>query len=137
MPPHLHIRFARDAEAVLIGQMVHGSHDAVPAVAWEAVNPFWLVAEQVGEVIGCVQLCYSRPIGRLEFLSFLPSLPYRTRALAVRRLLDLGCVTLRMHGASSVAGCVPFTERAWRDILKDNGCRVLSSGNVMVKEVAA
>ncbi len=130
------VRFARDSEGILIAQMVHGSHDAVPTTGWERVAPYWLVATHADEAIGALQVCYSSPIGRLEFLSFVPGLPFRVRAAAVRALLTLGSATLAMAGCHVVAGCVPFDQKAYRDVLKANGCTVLSSGNVLIRDVA-
>lgn len=130
------VRFARDGEGMAIAQMVHCSHDAVPNTTWEKVYPFWMVAEREGELIGCVQVCYSIPVGRMEFMSFVPNLPFRTRALAVKALLHLGSLTLKKSGAQVVAGCLGFEQKGFKQILKDQGCVVLTSGNVLARKVA-
>jgi hypothetical protein len=132
----IHVRFARDGEAMLIAQMVHASHDAVPNVTWTNVYPYWMAAEHEGEVVGCVQLCYSIPIGRMEFMSFLPDLPFRTRAMAVKALLNLGELTLKKTGAQVVAGTLGFDQKSFRDILKAQGATVAMSGNILTKRVA-
>lgn len=132
----IHVRFARDAEGMMIAQMVHGSHEHVPHVGWEKVYPYWLLAEHQGEPVAAVQLCYSLPVGRLEFLSFIPGLSYRVRALVVRSMLSLAMATLAKTGCHSVAGCVPFDQRSYRDILKANGCEVLMSGNILLHHVS-
>ena len=132
----IRVRFARDSEGMAIAQMVHCSHDAVPNVAWDKVYPYWMAAEKDGELIGCVQVCYSIPVGRMELLSFAPNLPYRTRALAVKALLNLGVLTLKKSGAQVVAGCLGFEQKSFKDILKGLGCTVLTSGNVLQKAVA-
>jgi hypothetical protein len=129
-------RFARDSEGMAVAQMVHCSHEAVPNVTWGKIYPYWMVAEKDGEIVGCVQVCYSMPIGRLEFLSFAPNLPFRTRALAVKALLNLGTLALKNTGAQMVAGCVGFEQKSFKEILKAHGCRVLTSGNVLAREVA-
>lgn len=119
----------------MIAQMVHSSHDAVPNTGWERVFPYWMVAEQQGEVIAALQVCYSSPIGRLEFLSFVPNLPFRTRGLAAHALLSLGSATLAKTGCHAVAGSVPNDQQSYHDVLKANGCTILSHGSVMVREV--
>jgi len=129
------VRFARDAEGMAIAQLVHTCHEGVPKADWSKVYPNWMVAEKDGEVIGCVQLCYAKPIGRLEFLSFVPGLPYRTRALAVRSLLSLASMALRHSGATAVAGTVGFEQKSFKEILKKNDCRVVVSGNVFVRAI--
>lgn len=130
------VRFAHDAEGSSIAQMVHCSHEAVPNVPWTKVYPSWVVAERDQELVGCVQVCYGVPIGRLEFLSFIPGLSYRTRALATKALLSLGCLSLKKSGASSVAGTVAFGHHSFKDILKRNECSIVSSGNVFLRAVA-
>jgi hypothetical protein len=132
----IHVRFARDSEGMVIAQMVHCSHEAVPHTTWEKVYPYWMVAEKDEEIIGCVQVCYSIPVGRMEFMSFLPNLPFRTRALAVKALLNLGALTLKKSGAQVVAGLLGFDQKVFKAHLKAEGCTVLASGNVMAKAVA-
>lgn len=129
------VRYARDSEGSAIAQMVHSCHDHVPVAEWAPIYPYWLAAEHDGEMIGCVQVCYSAPVGRLEFLSFLPNLPYRTRALAVKALLGLGELTLRKTGAKAIAGCLGFEQKGFKEILKGEGCRVVMSANVMARAV--
>lgn len=130
------VRFARDAEGMAIAQMVHCSHDAVPAADWSKVYPSWILAEKDGETIGCMQVCFGLPAGRLEFLSFIPGLPFRTRALAVMALLNMGTLTLKKHGATAAAGTVDFSQKSFKQVLKNNGCVVATSGNVFMKAVA-
>lgn len=130
------VRYARNSEGMAIAQMVHTCHTGVPNVSWTAIYPYWLVAEKDGEVIGCVQLCYSAPVGRLEFMSFVEGLPYRTRALAVKSMLMLATLTLqKATGASAVAGCLAFDQGRFKEILKAEGCRVVMSANVMVRTI--
>lgn len=130
------VRFARDSEGMAIAQMVHGSHAAVPNAGWDQVYPYWMVATKDDEPIGCVQICYSLPIARMEFLSFVPGLPYRTRALAVKALLSLATLTLKETGAQAVAGCLGFEQRGFKEILKAEGCITLMSGNIIARAVA-
>lgn len=132
----IRVRFARDSEGMAIAQMVHASHDGVPNVPWDKVYPSWAVAEKDDEIVGCIQVCYGVPIGRLEFLSFAPNLSFRTRALAVKALLNLGALSLSMQGAKAIAGTVGFDQKGFKEILKANGCVVALSGNVFVRAAA-
>ena len=131
------VRYAQNSEATAIGQMVHSSHEAVPVTSWANVYPYWLVVErEPGDAIGCMQLCFSRPIARMEFLSFIPNLPFRTRALAVKALLNFGVLALKRDGASAIAGCLGHDQKGFKDILKSEGCTVLMSANVMTRSAA-
>ena len=130
------VRYARDAEATAIAQMVHSSHEAVPVVSWAKVYPYWLVAEYEQEAVGCVQLCFSAPIGRMEFLSFIPNLPHRTRALSVKALLNFAALALKRDGATAIAGCLAHDQKGFKEILKAEGCKVLMSANVIGRAVS-
>jgi hypothetical protein len=131
------VRFARNGEGMAVAQMVHSSHAAVPNVAWDrGIYPYWIVAVKDGELIGCVQVCYSTPIARIEFLSFTPGLPYRTRALAVKALLSLASLAVKKTGAQVVAGCLGFDQKGFKEILKAEGCVTMMSGNILAREVA-
>lgn len=131
------VRFARDSESMVVAQMVHSSHVGVPHVDWSrGVYPHWIVAQRGDEIVGCLQICYSTPIARMEFLSFQPDLAYRTRALAVKALLSLATLTLRNSGAQVVAGCLGFDQNGFKEILKTEGCVTLMSGNIMARAVA-
>jgi len=132
----IHVRFARDAEGMMIAQMVHGSHDSVPNTGWEKVCPYWLVAEHEGEVVGTMQICYSSPIGRLEFLSFIPGLSFRIRGLVAHALLSLGSATLQKAGCHAIAGAVPVDQKQYQSVLKANGCSVLTKTEVMVRSIS-
>jgi hypothetical protein len=133
----IRVHFARNSEAMAIAQMVHSSHVAVPAVDWSrGVYPHWIIASKGDEIVGCVQICYSTPIARMEFLSFVPGLSYRTRALAVKALLALAALTLKNAGAQVVAGCLGFDQKGFKEILKAEGCVTLMSGNIMARAVA-
>ena len=129
------VRYARDSEATAIAQMVHSSHEAVPVLEWKKVYPYWLVSEYEGEAVGCIQLCFSAPIGRMEFLSFIPNLPHRTRALSVKALLNFGSLALKRDGAQVIAGCLGHDQKGFKDILKAEGCTVFMSANVIGRAV--
>ena len=130
------VRFARDSEGMAVAQMVHSSHDAVPNASWDHIYPYWIVATKDDEMIGCVQICYSLPIARMEMLSFVPDLPYRTRALSVKALLSLATIALKNTGAQAIAGCLGFEQKGFKEILKAEGCVTLMSGNILARGVA-
>jgi hypothetical protein len=129
------VRFAHDGQAMQIAQMVHTCHVGIPRCEWKKIYPYWMVAEHDGEMVGCVQLCYSSPIARLEFMSFVPGLAFKTRAIAVKGMLMMAARTLKKtEGVTAVAGTLDFAQKSFRDILKDEGCRVALSGQVLVME---
>lgn len=128
---HTKARFAHDAEGNTIAQMVHTCHDQIPNVSWSKVAPYWLIAEHQGEIVGCVNVCYTMPIGRLEWMSFVPGLPYKARALSVKALLDLGQQVLKQTGSTAVVGNLGFEQKSFRDILQAEGCNKMMTGVTM------
>lgn len=128
---HTQARFAHDSEGTLIAQMVHTCHDQVPNVAWSKVAPYWLVVEHEHEPAGCLNVCYAIPVGRLEWMSFVPGLPYKVRALSVKALLTLGEDVLKRTGSLAVVGNISFEMKSFRDILEGEGCKRMMSGATM------
>lgn len=124
-------RFARDTEGGMIAQMVHTCHEGVPNVTWERVKPFWLVVEHEQEPVGCLNVVYSVPIGRLEWMSFVPGLPFKVRALSVKALLSYGEKVLKETGSKAAVGNISFEQKSFRDILEAEGCGRLMSGATM------
>jgi len=93
------------------------------------------VAELEGVIIGTIQVCPSRPIGRLEFLCVLKDVPDRVRILAIKKLLVTGVETLKMNGAQLVSGLIPFELKSYKNFLKKRGAVTVSSGNLMIWRV--
>lgn len=132
---HTKARFAHDAEGNAIAQMVHTCHDQIPNVSWQKIAPYWIVAEHEGEIVGCLNVCYAVPIGRLEWMSFIPGLPYKTRALSVKALMALGQIALKQTGSSAVVGNLSFEQKSFRDILQSEGCNRMMAGVTMGKSL--
>lgn len=128
---HINARFAHDSEGTAIAQMVHTCHEQVPNVSWEKVTPFWLVVEHEQEPVGCLNIVYSVPIGRLEWMSFVSGLPYKVRALSVKALLALGESVLKRTGSCAAVGNISFEHKSFRDILESEGCTRMMSGATM------
>jgi hypothetical protein len=61
-------------------------HGALDTLQWDRIAPYWLVAEIGGEIVGALQTCPSRPIGRLEMLSLDRDLTHGAKALTVKAL---------------------------------------------------
>lgn len=104
-------------------------------VDWRDIYPYWLVAEQDGVFIGCIQTLLSKPVGRLEFLAVRPDLSHQLQALTVRALILGGSATLKAHGVSLVAGTVPHELKSYKRILKNRGAVVIGTGAVILKRL--
>lgn len=102
---------------------------------WLDIYPYWLVAEYENKIIGTVQVCPSKPIGRLEMLYVKPEIQHSLRRIAVSMLLISGVETLKGYGCQVISGFVPFTMKAYKQFLKRRGAVSAGPGNLMLWKV--
>ncbi len=101
-------------------------------IDWNDIYPYWLIAlNDETKVVGCVQVCLGKPVGRLEMLSLDESLTKVQKAKVTVRLTEQGFRTLKMHGVQYVSAVVPFEEKSYKKILKRRGGFVAMTGNLM------
>ena len=130
------IRMALDVDGKVISQLVkENGFQQTEGIDWSHVYPYWLVAEQNGEIIGCIQVRISVPIGGLEMLSVKQDLDHTIKSLVVKSLLLGGSSTLKQAGASLAAGVVPFEMKSYKKLLKRRGCVSISVGNIMARRL--
>lgn len=133
--PTVTIRAATNADGERIGWLSWQAGFTIDDLDWSVVEPNWLVAERDGRVIGAVQMCPGRPIGRLELLSIEQSLPHYTKGRVVRALLYAGCRVLRSLGSQFVSGLVVPTREGFCEVLEARGVRKLTTGNIYLMKV--
>lgn len=131
------IRVARNDDGPAISELLTslGWKAEGLVIDWHDIAPFWLVAEQDGVFIGCIQTLLSKPIGRLEFLAVRPGLSHQLQALTARALVLGGCATLEQFGATAVAGTVPHELKSYKRVLKNRGAVVIGTGSVFLKRL--
>jgi hypothetical protein len=131
------IRLARNDDGPAIKELLESLGWRVEGVEidWQDIAPFWIVAEQDGVFIGCIQTLLSKPVGRLEFLAVRTDLSHQLQALTVRALVLAGCSTLEQFGASLVAGTVPHELKSYKRVLKNRGAVVINTGSVFLKRL--
>lgn len=131
----LNIRLATDKDGLEIGDLVWRGGFRVDGIDWTDIGPYWLVAENGDGIVGCIQVCPGKPIGRMEFLVADEKLTHRERATVVKALDIQGCATLSLWGSQAASGMVPFKHKGYKRILKRRGARVMSSGNMFLKRL--
>ena len=104
-------------------------------IPFDDIYPFWLVAEYENEIVGCIQTCIGKPIGRVEMLAAKKSLPHRICAIVVLQLLVTAINTLKQSGAVMASGVIPFTMKSYKRILRRYGCVTFATGNLMAKKL--
>ena len=127
------IRLATNADGPRIGELVLGAGFDVHGLDWSIVAPYWLVAEEDDEVVGCVQVCPGLPMGRLELMALDEDLTHRQQAVIVKGLLEQGAAVLHLGGSQLAAGLISFDAKAWKRILKKRGCVIIANGNMFAK----
>ena len=132
MISNISIRLATNDEGPIIKGFVAATGFVEDYLDWSQIFPFWLVAEVEGEIVGCLQVCPSRPIGRLEFLYTVPELSHKMRSLVVWQLIVTGKEVLRHEGAQLVSAVIPFELKSYKRLLKRRGAITALSGNLMV-----
>lgn len=98
---------------------------------WSDIAGYWLVAEIEREIVGAIQICYGKPMGRLDLTGISPKLSAHRGARIYRDLVLSGLQTLHTFGAQTASGYVPFPNRNIKRFLKKIGGRSLGQGNFM------
>ena len=103
------IRLAVDEAGPLIAEILKENGVVLEGAKWDSVFPHWLLATCGDEAIGCCQVLVAKPVGFVEFLFVRKSVPFKVRALAIRKLMLQSIATLHLHGCS-YAGCLVATK---------------------------
>ncbi len=112
------IRIATDAMGPVIAEILQENGIEFAGADWGAVSPHWLIATLDDEVIACLQVLPSKPIGYLEYFYARPSLPMKTKIIAMQEIIDHGWKTLMVYGASFCVGSVERHNKNYRTILE-------------------
>lgn len=129
------VRLAEDKDGEAVRRLVEKQHGVLETLKWDRIAPYWLVAEINGEIVGALQTCPSRPVGRLEMLSLDKRLIHAARAVTVKALAYAGMATIRGHGAEQVQMFVPEDLSDYRGILESRGAQVLDTRHMLGKRL--
>lgn len=130
------IRFARPDEGPVIAQIMLAANVELGRQAdWsQPLGPFWLLA-CYDEPVGCINVNYGTPVGRMEYLSFLPSLTKRQQALVCRDLSYAGMKALKECGAQFMGSYIADTDTSWAEIARRRSCVPVEHGTYYMKRV--
>jgi hypothetical protein len=118
-------------ELLIQNNILEGMADA----RWDAIFPYWLLAVNEDEIIGCIQIVAAKPYGFLEFLCVKPGVTNQVRAVTVKKLLLVGCQQLRAMGSDYAVGTVPTTLKSYKNVLRNNGCMIGFQCNIVYKSL--
>lgn len=126
---------SEDGDAVHGLLVQNGSTYAGQDIDWSDIVPYWLVAEREGKVVGALQTCPGKPMGRIEMLVMDASLSQRERAITYREMVNASLSVLRGMGAQIVAVLVPDAMQEYRKFLEGRDCAAWESGTLMVRRL--
>lgn len=99
---------------------------------WSIVEN-WIMAEDDGELVGCVAFASAVPIGFAEHLTIDPVIQGMARARLVHRLTGMVHVILKGQGCSALIYLVPDGHSSWRNALLARGARPATRGTILVR----
>ena len=129
------IRLATDEAGPLIAEVLKENGIEFPGADWSKVFPNWLIATEGDEVIGCLQVLPAKPVTWCEFLFVKPSAGFKTRAIAIRKLIAAGMSTAFHGGATHVAGMVDGKNHKFYGVLTKLNFVAVSPHMAMLKRL--
>lgn len=130
----MNVRLALDEDGERIRNLFAQTQGTIEGLDWSAVYPHWIVVENKSEIVGCINIAPSKPIGRLDFLAVDPNLRPHAHGKVVRALIVQGLATLKQDGCSASVSQIPFELRAYKRVLKKHfGAIVIGQGNMVMR----
>lgn len=125
------LRFAANADGPAIAALMDSCGYDAAGLDWSDIEPFWIVSEEAGIVIGCAQICPSKPMGRVDMVGVDWMLGAHRAAAVYRDLLIFAVHQLRGFGAQTAIGFVPFERRNIVKFYKRFGARPAAQGHMI------
>jgi hypothetical protein len=105
-------------------------------IDWRSVAPYWVGAyHDEDNLVGALNVCPGRPIGRMECLFLLNGLSHRDRTIAARELLAMAEAVLRRQGAQIVCGLIEDGTPGYERIAERKGWVQLAHGTMYAKGI--
>lgn len=114
----MEIRLAVNEAGPAIAAVLKENGIELPAADWSKVFPHWLIATAGDDVIGCCQVVVSKPVGYVEFMFVRKSVPFKLRAIAIRKLIIQSMATLHLAGCEYVGGVIGTANFKFANVLE-------------------
>lgn len=101
-------------------------------IDWSQIEPYWLVVEFEGEIVGGVQVLPGKPVGRVEILLMHPDLPFKRRVNTYRLLAWGALQALKASGSQLAAGMFPVELPDYQRFAERRGWRRVASGELLM-----
>jgi hypothetical protein len=124
------VRIAMPSAGEYIAELLAENDIELPPMNWSAVSGNWLIATVDDEVMGCVMVLPAKPFGFVEFLVMKPSMSFKLRAIAARKLMVQAAATLAGFGCEALFCYVDESTGKFSDILTKHGHVKVASGSL-------
>ena len=121
----LHLRMATPADGEAIGRLVVNAGWTLPGIEWADLGANWLVAEYDGALVGCLEVLFGKPLGRVELLGIDPGLSPRVKAMTVKALIGQGCAVLERFGSQVACGIVGNDLPEYQRVIQKRGGQIV------------
>lgn len=111
------IRLAVNAAGPAIAAVLKENDIVLERADWSKVFPHWLIATVGDDVVGCCQVIVSKPVGYVEFLFVRPSVNFKLKAIAIRKLMVQSLATLRLADCAYVGATVSQANKKFSDVI--------------------
>lgn len=112
------IRIAVDASGPAIARVLKENGIELSGADWSRVFPHWLIATVDEHVIGCCQVIIGKPVGYVEFMLVRPEVPFKLRAIALRKLILSSIGQLNHFGCQYVGGVVATKNLKFANVIE-------------------
>lgn len=124
----------KDAGA-MIAEILAENGIELPGVDWSGPFPSWLIACVGDKAIGCCQVAVSKPVGYAEFLFVRKSVPFKLRALAIRKLMLQAVTTLHLYGCVYAGASVATRNFKFANVIEKMSAVKTYAADMWVKRV--
>lgn len=128
----INIRIAKNKEGEIVQRLVEAGGFNCPGMNWSDIAPYWLLASLDGLDAATIQVCPSKPIGRLEFLAIDEKIIGRKRVAVFQEIVSQACATLYRAGSQYASGLIPFDHKGYKKIIRRRGGVVTGRGNMLM-----
>lgn len=93
------------------------------------LGPYWLLYCDPNPV-GCINVNPGMPVGRMEWLTVMKTVPKRQYACAIRDLCYAGMSILKSQGSQFVAGYVADHQGSWKRVIEKRHLQPVEHGTL-------
>ena len=130
------IRLAIDEAGPKIGALFVENGIEIPGADWSKVFPHWLIACDGDKVIGCLQVMPAKPVAWIQCLQVKPTIQFKLRAIAIRKLIAAGMSTCHAAGSAVIMATIDARDLKFEGVLTNLNFVHLVDTRLLAKQLA-